>query len=318
LLKIISGNKLLISPHIALGRIALRKADKKTATSEFFTAGVILYKAGQYDTARAQLTQVLSINDIIPEIYLYIGKTYEETQKMNLAIVYYKKANKLRPGMDMQVHIGYLYSQINDYENAAKYIDAAIKMEPNDSKPYFYKGLALFRNSEFAEAEKLIKKAIEIKNDDTYYFYLATVQEKQNKIDDTIFSLKKAIEFNPKNAMVYNYLGYLYAEMNINLEESVELIQKALDISPSNGAYLDSLGWAYYKKGDLKLALKKLLQAEKRLDKDKSPDPVVYDHIGDAYSKIGESDKAQEYWRKSVNLQKNTKIEEKIKNPALK
>ncbi len=318
LLKIISGNKLVISPHIALGRIALRKSDKKTATSEFFTAGVILYKAGQYNAAMAQLMEVLSINDKIPETYFYIGKAYEEMQKMNLSIVYYKKANKLRPSIEMQIHIGYLYSQINDFENAAKYIDAAIKMEPNDSKPYFYKGLALSRNSEFAEAEKMLRKAIEIKNDDTYYFYLATVQEKQNKIEDTINSLKKALEYNPKNAMVYNYLGYLYAEMNINLDESIELIQKALALSPSNGAYLDSLGWAYYKKGDLKQALKKLLQAEKRLDKDKSPDPVVYDHIGDAYSKMGESDKALEYWKKSVNLQKNSKIEEKIKSPGLK
>jgi tetratricopeptide (TPR) repeat protein len=110
----------------------------------------------------------------------------------------------------------------------------------------------------------------------------------------------------------------LYAEMNINLDESIELIQKALVISPSNGAYLDSLGWAYYKKGNLKQALKKLLQAEKRLDKDKSPDPIVYDHIGDAYNKIGDSDKAMEYWKKSVNLQKNPKIEDKIKYPGTK
>ncbi|MFH0976589.1 MAG: tetratricopeptide repeat protein [Spirochaetota bacterium] len=314
-----SDNSLLVSPHIALGRIALRKGDKKTATSEFFTAGVILYKSGQYNISRALFTEVLSINDKIPEVYFYLGKIYEETQNINLSIVYFKRTNKMRPSLELQIHIGYLYSLANNFEDAAKYIDTAIKQEPNNPKPYFFKGLALSRHNNFPEAEKLFKKAIELKqDDDTYYFYLATVQEKQNKIEDTIKSLKKAIEYNPKNDMVFNYLGYLYADMNINIDESIDLIQKALALSPSNGAYLDSLGWAYYRKGDMKQALKKLLQAEKRLEKEKSPDPVVYDHIGDTYQKIGELDKANEYWKKSVNLQKNPKIEEKIKNPLIK
>jgi len=319
LLRMISSdNSLLISPHIALGRIALRSGDKKTAASQFFTAGVILYKAGQYNIARAQLMEVLSINDKIAEVYFYLGKIYEETQKINLAIVYFKKTNKLRPNLELQIHIGYLYSLSNDFEDASKYIDMAIKQEPNNPKPYFFKGLAFSRKNDYAEAEKLIKKAIELKkDDDTYYFYLATVQEKQNKIEDTIRSLKKAIEYNPKNDTVYNYLGYLYVEKDMNLDESIELIQKALELSPSNGAYLDSLGWAYYKKGNVKLALKKLLQAEKRLDKEKSPDPIVYDHIGDVYRKIGDTDKALEYWKKSLNLKKDTKIEEKIKNPVV-
>ncbi len=311
---VILGNPLLVSSHKALAKIAIRANDKKTATSELFTAGLMTYKAGQYDIARALLTKVLSINDKVPEVYFYIGKIYEETHQINLSISYFKKTNKLKSSPELQIHIGYLYSQLNDFKEAIKYIDMAIEQDPNNPKSYFFKGLAFSRNNDFSEAEKLIKKAIELKKkDDTYYFYLATVQEKQNKIEDTINSLKKAIEYNPENAMVYNYLGYLYAEMNINLDESVELIQKALVLSPMNGAFLDSLGWAYYKKGNIKLALKKLLQAERQLDKDKSPDAVVYDHIGDAYHKIGERGKAVEYWKKSVNLQQNSDIQEKIK-----
>ncbi|MBN2040894.1 MAG: tetratricopeptide repeat protein [Spirochaetes bacterium] len=310
---IVSSNPLLLSPHIALARLSLRKNDKKTASSELFTAGIMSYKAGQYEVARSLFTKVISINDDIPEAYFYLGKIYEDNQKKNLAIIYYKKTNKLKPNSEIQIHIGYLYSLLNNFEDATEYIDMAILEDPENSKPYFFKGLAFSRNNNYIEAEKLIKKAIELKSsDDTYYFYLATVQEKQNKIDDTIKSLRKAIEYNPENAMVYNYLGYLFADYNINLDESVTLIQKALSLSPSNGAYLDSLGWAYYKKGDLKLALKKLLLAEKQLDKEESPDPVVYDHIGDVYNKIGEKGKALKYWEKSNKLKNDSKIQEKI------
>ena len=84
-------------------------------------------------------------------------------------------------------------------------------------------------------------------------------------------------------------------------------------IDPSNGAYLDSLGWAYYRKGKFELALKNLLEAEKQLKKDGTPDPVVFDHIGDLYKKIGNKTKAIEYWKKSLKIESNPKIGKKIK-----
>ena len=99
---------------------------------------------------------------------------------------------------------------------------------------------------------------------------------------------------------------------NINLDESVELIKKALEYEPTNGAYLDSLGWAYYRKKRFDLALKKLLEAERELARENSPDPVVYDHIGDTYKGEGKIDKAIEYWDKSLKMKRDPAVEKKL------
>lgn len=311
---IIKQDPLLIAPHIASGRISLRNGNRKEAVSEFFTAGILLYKARLYYEARSAFIKVLSINDKIPEVFLYLGKIYEETGNLSLAVLNLKKSCELKPGAEIIVHIGYIYSRQNNFEESTKYFDMAIEDEPENPKPYFFKGLLYTREENFKQAELFIRKAIELREDnDTYHFYLATVLEKQHRIEETIESLKNAIKYNPENAMAYNYLGYLYADLNINLDESITLIQKALEFSPSNGAYLDSLGWAYYRKGKFALALERLLEAEKQLEEDNTPDPVVFDHIGDTYHKIGNGEKALEYWQKSINLQKNEKIEKKIK-----
>ena len=313
--EIIKQDPLLVSPHIAMGRINLRNNNQKDALSEFFTAGILMYKAKLYNEAKNAFTKVLSINDKIPEVYLYLGKIYEETGSPSLALINLKKTNELKPGVDVLIHIGYMYSQKNEFDEAAKYFDMAIKDEPGNPQPYFFKGLLFSQEQNFKEAELYIKRAIKLNDkNDTYHFYLATVLEKQNKLEETIGSLKNAIKHNPKNAMAYNYLGYIYADNNINLDESISLIQTALEYSPSNGAYLDSLGWAYYRKGDFSLALERLLEAEEKLEKEKMPDPVVFDHIGDTYKKIGNKDKAVEYWKKAIQLHKNEIIEKKIKN----
>ena len=303
-----------ITPHLALAKIELRKNSPKAAFNEFSTAGVLAYKSRLYEISRDCFREAVKINSSVPEIYYYLGRSYEEMDNVSLAILNYKKVNELKPSIDIILQLGYLYGKKEDTAMSFKYFDMAIEMEPGNSKPYFLKGLNFLKSSNYEHAEVNIKKAIDLnEKNENYHFYLAIVMEKQNKFDDAVKSLEKAIEYNPKSARAYNYLGYLYAEKNMLIDKSFTLIQKALEIDPRNGAYLDSLGWVYFRKGEFKLALKKLLEAEKELDSIHSPDPVVYDHLGDAFEKTGDFKSALNYWKKSLDMKKDMKIEEKIK-----
>ena len=140
--------------------------------------------------------------------------------------------------------------------------------------------------------------------------------EKLDKFDEAVSSLELAIKYNPRSARAYNFLGYLYADRNVKIEESQSLILKALEIEPNNGAYVDSLGWVYYRKGQFSEALEKLLEAEKILSDEASSDPAVFDHIGDTYFKLGDKPKAVQYWKKSIELEKNESIDKKIKDAS--
>jgi tetratricopeptide (TPR) repeat protein len=78
------------------------------------------------------------------------------------------------------------------------------------------------------------------------------------------------------------------------------MIRKALAMQPDNGAYVDSLGWLYFKKGQLQESIKELERASKLLD-----DPVIYEHLGEAYFKLGDNKKAALNWQKSLKLDPN-------------
>lgn len=71
---------------------------------------------------------------------------------------------------------------------------------------------------------------------------------------------------------------------------------------------MDSLGWLYFKQGKIQEALKELQRAASLTE-----DPVIYDHLGDAYFKIGDNANAKLSWQKSLKLDpKQDKIKEKI------
>jgi len=304
-----------VSPHLAMARIYMRAGEKKAALDELIKAGALAYRYKLHRTTLYCFNIAGRIKRDMPQIYFYLAKTYEEMDKLSLAVVNYKRLNSLKNDTEIILHIGYLYALKGEYSMAFSYLDSASKKEPENSKPHFFRGLVSLWSRNYPKAEVNLKKAISLKNsDDTYYFYLAVVQEKQNKFNETIKSLKLAIKHNPNSARAHNYLGYLYADNNINIEESLSHIKKAIKIEPNNAAFLDSLGWVLYRKKNYSTALKKLLLAEKNLEEKKSPDPVVYDHIGDTYDKIGKKDKAIQYWGKSFKLLKNKKIMKKINN----
>jgi len=299
--------------HLALAGIAARKKDFSSAFNEYLTAGIVFYKNRAYEQSRVCFSEALKINSRVPGVYYYLGRVYEEKNNLLLAIINYKSANSLKPDADMLLHIGYLYGVKKDYGKAVKCFDQVAEKDPKNSKPYFFKGLISIWREEYPAAESNIKKAISLNDkNETYYFYLAVVMEKRKKLSEAIDSLEKAIMHNPQSARSYNFLGYLFADNNMEIDRSFTLINKALELEPGNGAYIDSLGWAYYRKGRFETALEKLLEAERILKKTNTPDAVVYDHIGDTYKKLGKPREAVKYWNKSLDLEKNERIRNKI------
>ena len=122
--------------------------------------------------------------------------------------------------------------------------------------------------------------------------------------------MKEVLKLDPKNANALNYIGYNYADKDINLDEAERLIKKALEIKPEDGYITDSLGWVYYKKGEIDEAIKKLEKAIKLVPKD----PIIAEHLGDAYLKNSKKDRALAMYEKALKLDPNKKsLKEKIK-----
>ncbi len=147
--------------------------------------------------------------------------------------------------------------------------------------------------------------------DPLIHYYLATAYEKLNEFEPTERHLKAYLGFRPDDPDALNFLGYLYAEQNLKLDEAEALLNRALAISPNNGFYLDSLGWVYYRRGDADKAIELIQRAIIAMDGD---DAELRDHLGDAYLLKGDLKRALAEWRRALRLNPKLKgVEEKIR-----
>ena len=155
------------------------------------------------------------------------------------------------------------------------------------------------RARKFDEAQNTLNQALQrFPNEEQVYFMQGALYEKMNKVNDAEKAFRKALEFEKDDPAVLNYLGFMFADHGIKLDEALTMIQKAVKSDPTSGAYLDSLGWAYYKLNRLDLAEEYLKKAIIFYNTDAS----IHDHLGDLYFKTKRYEEARNEWTKSLQL----------------
>lgn len=128
-------------------------------------------------------------------------------------------------------------------------------------------------------------------------------------------ALKRALELQPEQPSLLNYLGYSYIDRGVNLDQGKAMIEKAVAQRPQDGFFTDSLGWALFKLGKTEQAVELL---EKALELEPG-DPSINDHLGDAYWAVGRRDEARFQWsRAAMQAEKDDGLrraaEAKLKN----
>ena len=109
----------------------------------------------------------------------------------------------------------------------------------------------------------------------------------------------------------YNFLGYMFAENDMNLEEAVSLITKAVEMDPRNGTFRDSLGWAYFKLGNLDKAIEELEKAVEFTPENSE----IREHLGEVYCEKGGdfAGKAVLEWEKALEIKpENALLQQKL------
>jgi tetratricopeptide (TPR) repeat protein len=149
-------------------------------------------------------------------------------------------------------------------------------------------------DQEIQKAEAMAKKAQE----HLYvYFLRGEFYDRQKMYDKAEEQFRKALEIDPQNAAVLNYLGYMLVDHDQKLPEALKMIRQAVLLEPQNYAYLDSLGWAYFKTGQYELAEENIRKANER----NNGDPTIHDHLGEVYEKTGKLKMAVSQWERSMS-----------------
>ncbi len=120
---------------------------------------------------------------------------------------------------------------------------------------------------------------------------------------------RKALELNPDEPQVLNYLGYSFLELGRNLPEAMDMIERAVAQRPDDGHIVDSLAWGLFLLGRYEEAVEPMERASLLMP----VDPIVTDHLGDVYWAVGRQIEARFQWRRALSFEPEPDLADRIR-----
>ena len=164
-------------------------------------------------------------------------------------------------------------------------------------------GDLLRKEERFDEASKAYDQALErvgtINPAHWVVFYSRGItNEREKRWEKADADFRKALELNPDQPLVLNYLGYSLVERGEKLDEALGMIQRAVAAQPDSGYIVDSLAWALFTLGRYSEALNPMERASIL----EPVDPIVTDHLGDVYWAVGRKLEAEFQWHRALSF----------------
>ncbi len=217
-----------------------------------------------------------------------------------------------------RIKLAWTYQTAGDGETALRMANDMVKAAPGERMAAITLADLLRANSRWAESvavlDTIIPKDKPAEGDWRLFYMRGVALEQAGRSADAEKDLVTALSLNPDEPELLNYLGYMWIDRGVRLDEGQKMIEKALASNPRSGAMIDSLAWAYYRRGDYKTAVTKLEQAVELA----AADPDVNDHLGDAYWRVGRIVEAKFQWNRVLTLEpdarKKAEVEAKLAN----
>jgi len=245
---------------------------------------------------------------------LTLADLYEQLKQPQKAIQVYESvpaASPLKRNAEVQLAIN--LDATDRFDDARKHLDDMIAANPKDIEAIVALGKIQQSRKQFADCAATYSKAIALlpkptKANWALFYFRGICNERNKNWPGAEADLKKALELNPDQPHVMNYLGYSWVDQGVNLDQGLDLIRKAVSLRPDDGPIVDSLGWAYYRLGRYEESVGELERAVELMPQD----PVINDHLGDAYWKVGRRLEAGFQWNHARDLKPEPDDLEKI------
>ena len=291
------------------------------AAEALYGIGATLTRRGGEDLALVYLQLSLYLAPNHPLALLSLADLYESVKKPAMAIKVYERMPADSPlKRNAQIQLATNLDAADRSDEAIKILKDVTTEDPKDIEAIMALGNIERGRKKFADCAQTYSQAIDVmpaaseKNAWVTYYYRGICEERSKQWKKAEVDMRKALELQPEQPHVLNYLGYSWIDQGINLDEGMKMIKRAVDQRPDDGYIVDSLGWAYFRIGNYEDAMKNLERAIEL----KPEDPTINDHLGDAYWRVGRTLEAKFQWAHARDLKPEAeelpKIEAKIRN----
>jgi tetratricopeptide (TPR) repeat protein len=270
----------------------------------FFDLASILYQEEARDMAMVYTRLALDLRPDFPAAQVLLGDLMAADRHYDAAVAVYKAIDQKSPfGWQARLALADSLNRTERTQEAVTLLEEMGKERKDSADAPMMLGDILRSAERFEEASKAYEDAIarvgELKPQHwSLLYYRGITYERSNQWDRAEADFQKALEFEPDQPYVLNYLAYSWVDKGKNYDRALTMLNKAVEQKPEDGYIVDSLGWVYYRLGKYDLAVEQLERAIELVPQDS----VINDHLGDAYWRVGRHNEARFQWRRALNL----------------
>lgn len=253
-----------------------------------------------------------------PAILVLVADTLESLNQRSQAVALYEKLPASSPqAYAVQIRVADNLNQMGQSDEAIRRLRALAAAEPARPDALIAVAQILRAKESFAESADAYTQAMARipKFDSRHWalFYARAIDyERSKQWPKAEADFLKALELQPEQPDVMNYLAYSWVEQGTNYERARTMLERAVQLRPNAGHIIDSLGWVLYRIGRYAEAVPVLERAVELMPED----PVLLDHLGDALWRVGRTTEARFQWQRSLRNKPEpelkTQLEKKI------
>lgn len=251
---------------------------------------------------------------------ILIGEVLQGQGRRAEAIAVYRQIPAESPFYWMAgLRIAEELENLDRVEESAAELESLAASRPKRFEPLYRLGNLMRSRERFAEAVSAYDRAAERLGEPerrhwSLYYFRGIALERLSKWPEAEKDFLLALQLEPDQPFVLNYLAYSWVEQKLNFDKAKGMLARAVELRPDDGFIVDSLGWVHYRLGEYPEGVKYLERAVEL----RPQDPVINDHLGDAYWRVGRHQEARFQWRRALSLEPEADtipvIEGKIQN----
>ncbi len=235
---------------------------------------------------------------------ILVGEILQSQDRNREAIAVYREISEDSPFSWMvRLRIAEELERLEATEEAIAELEGLAELRPDRFEPLFRLGNMLRAKERFDEAATAYDRAIERLGEPrrehwTIFYFRGITRERTESWELAEADFLKALDLEPEQPFVMNYLAYSWIEKKLHLDRAKGMLVRAVELRPDDGYIVDSLGWVYFQLGEYDKGVTYLERAVEL----RPQDPVINDHLGDAYWRVGRHQEARFQWRRALSL----------------
>jgi Flp pilus assembly protein TadD len=278
-------------------------ANESQGLSEaLFNLSVLLQSESSNDAALLLARLALYLRGDEPIFQTLLADVLDAQSRHKAALAAYRQVPPDSPyGWQAEIKVADELQRLDRGDEAIALLQKLVDARPDRAEAAIELGDALRAAKRFAEAVRAYDKAIARlgmidPQEWSVYYFRGIAYERSGQWPPAERDFKKALQLQPGQPYVLNYLGYTWVDRGEHLKEAIDMLQRAAQAKSDDGFIVDSLAWAYYRLGQYDKAV---VYQEKAISLEPG-DPVLNDHLGDIYWKLGRHNEARFQWQRAL------------------